>query len=213
VILDPAVSLTDFALSVECGWFAAYLYRRALRRDLLFRAFVAFFVSTGSAALLGGVTHGFLPDATSLLHRLAWTGTLLAIGMAACAAWIIGAQLCLSGMIAKQVMILAAFSFVFYAGVVLLVSQSFVVAIAYYLPAAAFLLVAFSAAYRRERSSGPLSGAIGVALTFVAAGIQQSGTGLPLLSLTYNALYHVVQAIALLLIFLGARDILIGNPR
>jgi hypothetical protein len=47
----------------------------------------------------------------------------------------------------------------------------------------------------------------GVVLTFVAAGIQQARIDLHPTWLTHNTLYHVVQGIALLLIFLAARRI------
>ena len=212
MILEPAVALSDFALSLECGWFAAWLLRRPHARHLLALGFSALFGSVGAAALLGGITHGFLPDASSPLHRLAWTGTLLTIGLAASASWIVGAQLCLAAPLARAVAILAAALFAVYALVVVFASQSFLVAIANYLPAAAFLLFAFAYAYRRQRSQALAVGMIGVALTFLAALVQQSGYGLHPVYFDHNAAYHVVQGLALLLIFLAARGILSRSP-
>jgi hypothetical protein len=47
-----------------------------------------------------------------------------------------------------------------------------------------------------------------VALSFVAAAVQQTETSLHPLYFNHNALYHLIQAFALLLIFLAARGLL-----
>ena len=47
----------------------------------------------------------------------------------------------------------------------------------------------------------------GIVLSLVAAVIQQTQTGIPSLRLSHNALYHLVQAAGLLLIFLTARGL------
>jgi hypothetical protein len=42
-------------------------------------------------------------------------------------------------------------------------------------------------------------------LTFVAAGVQQAGVALGSIHFNHNALYHVIQAVALFMIFWSAR--------
>ena len=80
-------------------------------------------------------------------------------------------------------------------------------AIAAYLPAALFLLAVFvSAGHRRGRSN--VSGTVGLALTFVAAAVQQLHIALHPVYFNHNALYHVIQGIAIVLLFLGARQLL-----
>ena len=49
-----------------------------------------------------------------------------------------------------------------------------------------------------------MAGIVGLALSFAAAAIQQTETGIAALGLNHNTLYHLVQAAALLLIFLAA---------
>ena len=44
-------------------------------------------------------------------------------------------------------------------------------------------------------------------LSLIAAVIQQTQTGIVALGLSHNALYHLVQAVGLLLIFLTARGL------
>ena len=208
---EPDVALTDFALALECAGFSAWLsgYRGA--RTPMQRWFVVFFVSVGSAALFGGITHGFLPDPRSPLHRLLWAATLLSIGVTALAGWILAAQLVLSAAATRRVAAFATVAFAAYAAVVLLVSQSFAVAIIFYLPAAASLLAAFVVVYRRRHARFASTGIGGLALSGVAAWVQQSGISLHPLYFNHNALYHLIQAVALLLIFLAARYLV--DPR
>jgi hypothetical protein len=207
-LLEPDVALTDFALAVACAGFAAWLQFWSISRSPLRAPFAAFFAAVGLAALLGGITHGFLSDQWSVLYGTVWSSTLIAIGIAACASWIIGARLILPDSTARRVAVFAGSMLALYAVIILFVSRSFAIAIAHYIPAAVFLLIVFILAYRRRPTSFLMAGIAGVALTFVAAAIQQGGVGLHRTYFNHNALYHVVQGIALLLIFLAARGLL-----
>ena len=73
------------------------------------------------------------------------------------------------------------------------------------MPAVAFLLLAFALTYRRRPSSYLRVGIAGLVLSFVAAAIQQAEIRAP--GLTHNALYHLVQAVAMLMIFAAAQGI------
>ncbi|MGH9399050.1 MAG: DUF6962 family protein [Thermoanaerobaculia bacterium] len=46
---------------------------------------------------------------------------------------------------------------------------------------------------------------------FIAAGIEQAGVGLHPVYLDHNALYHVIQAGALLMLFLGFRWFMVSR--
>ena len=177
-LLEPDVALTDFALTIECAAFVVWLWRRSEASLPLRAGFIALFAGVGLAALLGGITHGFLPDHRSWLYRALWHGTLVAVGIAALGSWTAGAHLCLPEWAARRVTALASLVFAAYLAVVLFVSQSFTVAIVHYLPAAAFLLLAFVLAWRRSRNPYLLAGIAGIVLTFVAASVQQGGVGL-----------------------------------
>src|SRR4051794_39525559 len=107
MLLEPDVALTDMVLAIECGWFAAWLPRHRSRRGGAI-AFAGFFAALGTAALLGAVSHGLLPDQSTAFARAVWAGTMIAIGTAAFASWIIGARLCFSGAAARLVTAFAA---------------------------------------------------------------------------------------------------------
>ena len=101
----------------------------------------------------------------------------------------------------------AALLFALNVAVVLSVSQSFLVAIAFYAPAIIFALIALVLAYRASGNPSMLLAIAGIVLSLIAAVVQQTQTDIVALGLSYNALYHLVQAVGLLLIFLTARGL------
>ena len=68
-----------------------------------------------------------------------------------------------------------------------------------------FLIIAIERAYLREKQRSLLLVAGGLTLNLVAGLQQQIGFGIHPVYFNHNALYHVLQAIALYLFFLGSR--------
>jgi hypothetical protein len=166
---------------------------------------VVFFCAIGLAALLGGTEHGFLLDDTTLTHLLVWKGTLVAIGASALAAWLAGAELIAAGP-ARWIKAGAVVLFVGYL-VAVARSNAFLVAIVHYLPAVVFLLAVFAWRYVRDREALYAWGLASLLLTLAAAGVQQARIGVHPVLFDHNALYHLIQAAALLLLFIAARGI------
>jgi hypothetical protein len=67
-----------------------------------------------------------------------------------------------------------------------------------------FLIVAFFARYQSNAVTPLAQGLAGLLLTLVAAGVQQARLAVHPTYFNHNALYHLLQAIALFLIFRGA---------
>jgi hypothetical protein len=212
MIHEADVALTDFALAIECAILAYLLHRMDAPAQTLRKLFVTFFAAAGVASLLGGITHGFLVDHQSVPYRVVWNATLIAIGCAAYTCWAAGARLWLSRTAAARVATFAAVLLALDIVVILFVSQNFLVAIVHYLPAAVFLLVSFALAYRERPTPYLRAGILGVLLTFVAAAVQQLGPDLDPDYFDRNALYHVVQGIALILILIAVRGVLRAPP-
>ncbi|MCZ6771882.1 MAG: hypothetical protein O7G83_07840 [Proteobacteria bacterium] len=206
-LLEPDVSLTDLGLAIECAGFATWLIHRGAGLDPFGWWFIFFFGATGIAAFLGAMSHGFVPDTESILSQILWFGIFAAIGMAALACWAIGSRLLFSDSVARRVLIAMLVVFVIYLIVFIQYDGSYFVVIVNYLPAAAFLLIALIIAYRARRDAYLRTGIWGVALTFVAAFVQQSGIAVHKVYFNHNALYHVIQAVALYLIFIAAKGI------
>jgi hypothetical protein len=207
ILLEPDVALTDFGLAAECALFAGWLCQDASGAGPLRRWFFVLFAALGAGALLGGVTHGFIgdPQPPTVSSHGIWVATLVAIAGAGLACWAVGAHTLLPQRMAGWVVAAALLLFAVNVAVVVWRSQAFATAVAFYAPAVTFVLIAFVLAYRRTGKTVLLPGIAGVVLTLAAALIQQIGLGVPALGLTHNALYHLVQAVGLALIFLTAR--------
>ena len=194
---EPDVTLTDYALALECAVFCVLLLRGG-GWDVLRRWWAVFFASVGLAALIGGTVHGFLPGNAAL-----WTATMLTLGVTSLAGWYIGSLLLGMRWLRPVAVVLLGI----YAGIVLFVNSTFVVAIAMYLPATVFLLLAMVARYATTRDRAAATGVVGLLLTFAAAAVQQLRIGLHPVYFNHNALYHVIQFVALWMIFVAARGV------
>lgn len=208
----PAVSLTDFALAIECIVFTVLLARLPASDAVLRRWFVVFFASVAAASFLGGTMHGFFEYSTSPFRTVLWTATLLAILVTSFATWSIAAILRLDEPASMWVRRFALVQIVVLTVMVLFVSKQFVVAIVAYLPATVFLLVAFWTAYGRRRETALKAGIFGLVLTFVAAAVQQLKLAPHPVYFDHNALYHVIQFVALWMIYRAAKWISIAHP-
>jgi hypothetical protein len=202
---EPDVTMTDFLLALEALAFAVVIARSSTTPTQ--RWFVMFFSATALASLAGGLVHGFFSDS-----KVLWRLVLIALGLVSAAAWTIGARMLFTDRTAEIIAIAAGVAFVVYALVVVFVSDAFFIAIANYLPSTLFLIVAFFVAYRLTPSTPLALGLGGLLLTLVAAAVQQGGIALHPKYFNHNALYHLLQAIALFLIFKGAVFITTALP-
>lgn len=199
---EPDVTLTDYALAVECAVFCVLVLRWRTPHLLLRRWWAVFFASVGLAALIGGTVHGFVTDDAGRAGQALWIATLLTLGVTSVAAWMIGSHLLSTGEWLRRA---AVALFLVYTVVVLFVKREFVVAIAMYLPATVFMLVVLIIVYRRTPDRGLAIGIGGLTLTFVAAAVQQTAISIHPVYFNHNALYHVIQFAALWMLFVAAR--------
>lgn len=204
---EPDVTLTDYAIALECAILCVLAGRWQTTNDALRRWWIVLFASIGAGALFGGTVHGFFLDEQTMGHRILWPATLLALGVTSMAMWFVGATAALHEPRASWLRRAAVAALVVYAAVVIFVDGRFVVAIAMYLPATVFLLVALCVLYARQRDRGLAIGIAGLVLTFVAAAVQQLRIAVHPVYFNHNALYHVIQGIALAMIYVGARQL------
>lgn len=205
MMLEPDVTLTDYFLSLICAVFAWWSWRR--RADAC-RWYVVFFISLSLASLLGGTVHGFVPAGP--WSEWLWCGVLLSLGGTAVAMWGITTDLGCSPAVARVVMGVVALLAVVYVSVVVSGMREFWITIVAYLPAAIGMLVVY--VRHRRRAGSWWWGISGVVLTFVAAGVQVGQVALHPVWFNHNALYHLIQAIALFGIARAAGGRVTGGP-
>jgi hypothetical protein len=204
-MLEPAVTLTDYGLTIEC-WLLAALIARQAKTDMS-RWWIVFFANIGAASLLGGTVHGFLPDQASFMHQTLWNLNMLAIGGTAVATWNLASLLTKSEALHAYMPKVALVLAMIYALVVFFVSNRFFVAIAMYLPATVFLTITMSVACIRDRQRGWEPGILGLLLTFTAAAVQQLKVVVHPAYFDHNALYHLIQAVALFLLYYAQKNV------
>lgn len=206
-IAEPDVTLTDYGLALECAVLSLLIHRLRNHPGPARTWFTLFFAGLAVAALAGGTVHGFFHQPDSPVRVLLWNLTLISIGVVALSAWMIGSRFDFVRGAGSLLRGLGVALFVVYCVVVVFLRNTFAVAVIHYLPAVFYLLGAFVAAYVRSREQCYLTGVIGLSLTLLAAGVQQLGIALHPVYFDHNALYHLVQAVAVLLLFLSAREI------
>lgn len=192
-IHQPDVVLTDLALAFLGGYCATRL-RTGAAAVLL--------AGLASAALWGAIFHGFFPAGTATPPGYAmWL--LVALSIVAVAAALLWLSLSLLGLSpAARRAIVGAYAAAC-AALVLFVDESFGMIVRFYAPV---LLLAIGVTARRVVRSGGAAWrwvAGGLALSAVAALAQQLGIGLHPTYFGHNAVYHVIQGVALLLLYRG----------
>jgi len=210
-IAEPDVTLTDLLLAIEClvlAWLLAGLPRDSGLQPW----FILAFASIGISAVLGAVLHGFLTDRNSTAHKRVWRSIIMLLGVTGLTMWILGSRILLGQVASGFIGVIAAATLVLYIGITIVRHPPFSMALAYYVPAAIFLVIAFTVAALRESNAVLLTGTAGMGLSLVAAWVQHKRIGWQGRLLGHNALYHVIQAIALLLIYWVARELLRTPP-
>ncbi len=198
---EAPVSISDFALSALTAVLAAKLISRNTEMQRIQKWFTVEIVAVSVAALLGGIVHGFLPDTDSFWGALMWRSTLVFVGLTGLAAIMISAfLLCRPGTVEK-VRFAALLIFAVYCGIVLFESQHFGMALAFYLPTAILLFVAFLIRWRRKPDSFACDGLIAMVLTFLAGMLQHFRVAIHPVYFDHNVVYHFVQGSAMIFLY------------
>lgn len=192
---EPAVVLTDLVLAVLGAWLARRL--AGIGRIIL--------AALASAAFWGAVFHALFPERTATpAGFVAWLPVALSIMVVAAALL----DMALSAFRAPpktRRAIVVVYCVVFVA-VVLFIDESFSTIVLLYGPTLMLGLVAATLAAIRLRSRPWALVALGLALSAAAALLQQAHVALNPVYFDHNAVYHVVQAAALLVLYLGFHD-------
>jgi hypothetical protein len=208
-IHEPDVAITDLGLAILGGYFGWRL-GASLRNGVevpgtpLRKAGRVIMVGLAAAALFGAIFHAFFPAKTaSAPGRLAWVPVVLSIvTVAATLLWLALSLLAprLASGITRSLLLVYCVTF---AAVALLVDDSFTGIVRFYGPVLILILIAATVQAARTRSVGWALIAGGFAISIVAALLQQAGVSIHPRYFNHNAVYHVVQGIALVLLYYG----------
>ena len=191
---------------METAVFAVLLWRQ--RPAMTARRVAALiFACLCASSVTGGSYHGFFPGGTEGPGGWAvWITTMLILGVVASLAWVFLFLLLGGGARGLRVVIVAVTAgYLVYAYVVVRIDHSFrVSAIASAPPVLAVLVLMLVRAVRDGHRNATLaSGAI--VLMLAAAVLQQLHVGLHPVWFNHNALYHLLEGIALAVLFVALR--------
>lgn len=189
---EADVTLTDFGLAVLCFILAGLL----VGDGGIALLFAGLYAALGGAAFLGALSHGWVWDRTRGIGKANWLGTMLLIGAANLFLWLISARI--FGLPEPWGGLVAYGQFALYAALALFVTRSFLLSSGFSLPPTLAVLAGFL-------WTGNWLGAVGLGVALLGA--AQQAARIPGFGLTHNALYHVIQALAFLLVFLAIPDL------
>lgn len=206
MLAEPDVALTDYALVVESFLFTAWIYKMRIANSLRLW-FVLLFGSIGFAAFVGGTVHGFLPDPQSRATRLCWLITMIVLGVTALSEYALAARILFPPRSATVATSAAFLMFAVYTALVVTWNDTFRIAVINYIIGLLFLSAALLRLYAGNRSRAALIGLAGLLLTVGASVVQQARIAIHPHYFNHNALYHLLEAIALFLIYISARSL------
>jgi hypothetical protein len=201
---EPMTMLTDYALAGATGWMAWLLFR-AREGQAARRYWALAFTALAIASALGGSYHGFARALGETIQHLLWKSTVLTIGIASFG-MSAGSTIAVTVDNPRKLLLaLAAVKLVLYSSW-MLVHDAFIYVITDTGIAMAMVaaLHGWSAMRDRDRASLWILG--GVAISVLAAGVQASGFALHRY-FNHNDMYHVIQIAAMVLFYIGARQL------
>ena len=212
-IHDPDVAFTDLGLAI----LGAYLgWRLVADRagGALTRSGAVMMFALAGAAFWGGVFHAFFPAQTATpAGFVVWLAVAFSIVVVATVLLELGMALLAPRVPARVRKGLAVIYAASFAAVVMLVNQSFSTIVRFYGPALILILVAAVVQAVRARSTEWTFVAAGFALSSGATLLQQARVAIHPQYFDHNALYHVLQGGALMLLYLGFRRASLPSAR
>jgi hypothetical protein len=160
-----------------------------------------------SAAFWGAIFHAFFPDRTATpLGFILWLPVASSILVVAAALLTLALSLLAPRLpVAVRRTIVTGYA-VGFVGAVLLIDESFSTIVLLYGPTLVLGLIAAALAAIRRRSRRWALVALGLTVSAAAALLQQARIALHPVYFDHNAVYHVVQAGALVLLYLGFHE-------
>jgi hypothetical protein len=195
---------TDYLLALAGFGAATWLWRRA--RDVPGRWWAAAFAATGVAAVLGGTSHGYAPVLAASTHALVWRLTYVTVGVANLCILQGAAMAGLPRRWHRPARAVLMLRLVTVAAALIVLGEFRYVLYDYAITLLGLLALAVALGARSDRAAGWV--AAGVVASAAGAAVQLARIGQGAV-FNHNDLFHVVQAIGLLLYARAGRDLVV----
>lgn len=202
-MLEPDVTITDFALAIECAVFAVLLVRRGAPGNTTNRLFALTFAALCASSLFGGIWHGVFSGTETQVGRWVWFATMTALACAALMLWRVGASWIGHDPWAGRIREVAFVQFVAQVVTSAFITDAFAIGAVGMMPPIALVTVLYTNRYRTTRSQRALSGVAGLSLAVFSGLVIAFDVSLHPVWATTHAVYHALQFVAFLLVFLS----------
>ena len=202
-IHDPDVVLTDLALALLGAWLGWRLWK-APNRGPMTRAGVVIMGALASAAFWGAVFHAFFPRGIATAAGfITWVPVVLSILAVAAALLDLGLRVAAKRLPPRARHAIVALYATSFASVALLIDASFTTIVRFYAPILVLFLVVAARQAVRSRNRGWALIAASFAISLLGAAVQQARVSIHPEHFDHNAVYHVLQGVALVLLYRG----------
>jgi hypothetical protein len=211
MITEPTTLATDYVLGALCAvlaWRLRAAARATNQRAVRFWAFA--FAATAFGSFAGGTYHGFSTVLSPGFAAALWTLTTIVVGLAACLLLSAALVAAVRPQTRRGLLFAVWAQFAGYA-IWMFWHEAFVNVIVEYGAAMLATLVLQIATPGLRRAPSARWIVAGVAVTILAAAVQQSGFNLHK-NLNHNDLQHLVQMVAVSLLYKGGAKLRDAGP-
>lgn len=204
---EAVTMVTDYLLALIAFAAAAWLWPRARGRPG--RYWAAAFVATGVAAILGGTSHGYAPVLDAQMRGLLWRLTYVTVEVANLCILQGAALAGLPPRMHRLALAILMLRLVVVAGAIVILAQMRYVILDYAITILGIAGLGATLAARRQPGSGWVIA--GTVVSAVGGFIQLARIGQGR-AFNHNDVFHVVQAIGVVLYARGGRDLAEREP-
>ena len=198
-IVEPATMITDYMITVLAWWLGWKIYVNG--KAVCQRWWAVVFALIGLSALRGGTYHGYQAVIDPATNALIWETTRWIVFFVSFTMLVGHSRALFSAKVKKWIVFFALVKLAIFLSWAF-VDESFLVAIADYLPVVLFILVAESFMWTVHETRESRFLVMGVVVSLLGAAGQQADIGISD-HFNHNDVYHVVTMAALYLFYLG----------
>ncbi len=203
MIYEPMTVITDLIIAAFAVYFAVELNRKfeiTLMNTTWHWIHVFWFLALGS--FLGAVSHGIGPHLSEPIRDWIWKATTVSIGVVSFFFILAGLYHAFPFATLRWLRWLPAVALLAYT-LIILRDPRFINVVKFYAPSLVLVLLIMSYSAWSSSAPGASRIAIGIVISFIAAGVLISGWDLHK-NFNHNDLYHVIQLIGMYQIYRGA---------
>lgn len=201
-ISEPVTMLTDYMIFGQSVLLAWLLQRSRGDTPNISRALWTWsLVAIGLAALFGGTHHGFSLIIPEELNNYLWKTAIITVGFVSCLV-VVGTAYASISKPWRNILVSISLAQLLIYVVWISSHDEFIYVILNYVPSMILVFILQAISFRQRRTGSELFIMSGIVVSFIGAGVQQSGFALHQ-HFNHNDIYHLIQMVGIYLFYRG----------